>query len=102
LTAPEIKVVEHFEPLVLIGTDVLADSSTEWRFCYVGLHPTTRKGMIVVANSKGETKEIPLATWPMNGKAKPPQVPKAPSAVPSESVRLKNMLKQAKNKRQER
>lgn len=104
LVAPEIKIVEHFEPLVLIGTDVLTDSSTNWRFCYVGLHPKSRKGMLVVANRKGETKEIPLATWPLNGRSgrnKLPVAPVEPQAA-SENMKLKNMLQNAKNKRFEK
>lgn len=103
LIAPEIKIVEHFEPLVLIGTDVLTDSSTDWKFCYVGLHPKTRKGMIVLANRRGETKEIPLATWPLNGRAGKSNLPANPVVppAPSESMKLKDMLQKSKNKRLE-
>ena len=51
LVAPEIKIVEHSEPLVLIGTDVLTDyTEGEWQFAYVGLHPEDRKGKLVVIN----------------------------------------------------
>lgn len=68
LLAPEIKVVEHFEPLMLLGTDVLAEGSTKWNFCYIGLHPTTREGNLVVVDKKANTREIPLTSWPLNGK----------------------------------
>lgn len=69
LIAPEIKVVEHFEPLMLLGTDVLTEGSTKWNFCYVGLHPTSREGNMVVVDKNGKTKEIPLTSWPLNGKS---------------------------------
>jgi hypothetical protein len=69
LEVPELKVVDHCEPLFLLGTDVLADGEKEWRFCYVGLHPTKRTGYLLVVNSASETREIPLISWPMNGVA---------------------------------
>lgn len=44
----EIKVLEHGEPLLLIGTDSLSEgtnvSTSAWRFCWVGLHPVHRRG----------------------------------------------------------
>ena len=41
----EIKIIEHGEPLFLWGTDVLADLEVQdWRFCWVGIHPTQRTG----------------------------------------------------------
>ena len=67
LVAPQLKVVDHCEPLLLLGTDVLTNGDKEWQFCYVGIHPTTRLGRLVVANRKGVTKEIPLTSWPKNG-----------------------------------
>jgi hypothetical protein len=60
-------VVEHFEPLILIGTDVLTDSRDSCKFCYVGLHPEKRTGVIVIKDSKGNMVETPLASWPLNG-----------------------------------
>ena len=48
LEAPELKVIKHAEPLLIIGTDVLVDSRNEWRFQYVGIHPEWKKGVIVV------------------------------------------------------
>ena len=39
LRAEELKVVEHFEPLLIIGTDILTEKNTKTKFCYVGLHP---------------------------------------------------------------
>ena len=52
LNLDELKVVEHFEPLLLIGTDVLSDQpGAEWQFCYVGLHPETRQGNLVVCDA---------------------------------------------------
>jgi hypothetical protein len=53
LLAPELKVVEHFEPLMLLGTDVLTEGSTRWNFCYIGLHPKSREGNLVVVDKKG-------------------------------------------------
>lgn len=45
---PEIKVIEHGEPIILIGTDTLVDSEDpEWRFCWVGIHPVHRRGQWV-------------------------------------------------------
>ena len=66
LVAPEVKVIEHIEPMMLLGTDVLKDGNTPWKFCYVGLHPETRTGEVVVAKD-GRTKGIPLASWPKDG-----------------------------------
>ncbi len=44
----EIKVLEHGEPLFLIGTDSLSENlgsgNSAWRFCWVGLHPVHRRG----------------------------------------------------------
>ena len=74
LTAEEFKVVEHFEPLVLIGTDILIDTPNETKFCYVGLHPDTRKGNLVLKDSSGKLHEILMASWPHSGRvAKAPQ-----------------------------
>lgn len=65
--AEELKVVEHFEPLILIGTDILTDSSSPIKFCYVGLHPEDRNGVIVFKDEKKSLLEIPLASWPLEG-----------------------------------
>ena len=53
------------EPLLLIGTDVLSENEdAEWQFCYVGLHPETRNGTLVVRGPDRKLHEIPLASWP--------------------------------------
>ena len=53
VTIDEIKIIEHGEPLFLWGTDMLCDSETsEWRFCWVGLHPVERVGMHVYVNAR--------------------------------------------------
>ncbi len=48
LELAEIKVLEHGEPLLLIGTDSLSEgpngNKSVWRFCWVGLHPVHRRG----------------------------------------------------------
>ncbi len=61
---PEIKVLPPGEPLFLLGTDLLVDTKHEWRFCYLGIHPETRVGTMVVTNTSGENRDIPLAYWP--------------------------------------
>ena len=40
----EIKIIEHSEPILIMGTDALVDSEETWRYCWVGLHPTERTG----------------------------------------------------------
>lgn len=74
LMAPEIKVIEHTVPLLLIGTDVLTDAITgDWKFAYVGLHPFTRKGNLVIVHKSGTLKDIPLTSWPdKHNRDKPP------------------------------
>jgi hypothetical protein len=59
--------VEHFEPLILIGTDILTDGKDRCKFCHVGLHPEDRTGIIVFKDLKGKLTEMPLASWPMDG-----------------------------------
>jgi hypothetical protein len=62
---PDIKVVQHREPLVLLGTDVLVNSWNDWRFHYVGIHRTTKKGvMSLIRNSDEKEVTIELSTWP--------------------------------------
>ena len=70
LRAEELKVVEHFEPLLIIGTAILTEKNTKTKFCYVGLHPEHRAGVMILKDSEGETKEIPLASWPIEGGVK--------------------------------
>lgn len=59
--------MEHFEPLVLIGTDILIDTQSDIKFCYVGLHPETRLGQIVFKDKQDHLIEVELASWPMSG-----------------------------------
>ena len=44
LSLKEIKIIEHGEPIMILGTDTLVDSEDCWRFCWVGLHPSERTG----------------------------------------------------------
>jgi hypothetical protein len=67
VVADELKVVEHFEPLILIGTDILTDKEAMTKFCYVGLHPEERTGKIVFKNGGKGLVELPLASWPLEG-----------------------------------
>ena len=105
LVAPEIKVVDHCEPLVLLGTDVLTHNNTEWNFCYVGLDPTTRQGRMVVVNSTGETRDIPLTSWPMNGSVNKKKLNNEileTSKGDKGSDKLRDLLKGAKGEREKR
>jgi hypothetical protein len=63
----EIKIIEHCEPIFLVGTDTLVDDeASDWRFCWVGLHPVKRVGQWVFVNNKtGELEYIQMATWPL-------------------------------------
>jgi hypothetical protein len=64
-TIADLKVVKHREPLVLLGTDVLVNSRNDWRFHYVGIHKTTKKGvMSLIRNSDDKEVTIELSTWP--------------------------------------
>lgn len=67
LALPELKVIEHGEPIVLIGTDTLVDSDSEgWRFCWVGIHPVHRRGQwVFVHGATGKVEHVDLAAWPL-------------------------------------
>ena len=66
---PELKVLPEGEPLFLLGTDVLVDTRQEWRSCYLGIHPETRQGTMVVVNNEGAQEDIALVRWPTALKA---------------------------------
>lgn len=52
LDVPDMKVVTHREPLLLLGTDVLVNGWNDWKFHYVGIHKTRKVGvMSVIRNS---------------------------------------------------
>ena len=52
LEAPELKLIKHAEPLLIIGTDVLVTSTNDWRFVSVGIHPEVNTGMLVVQDKE--------------------------------------------------
>ena len=93
LNVPELKVVEHTVPLLLLGTDVLTDQCEgDWKFAYVGLHPDTRKGnMVMMQRDGGQTKDIPLVSWPdKDFKNKPMPLTKA---LPKAKAKRKQVQK---------
>lgn len=93
IIADELKVVEHFEPLILIGTDILVDKADSNKFCYVGLHPEKRTGMIVFKNMKGEMVEVPLASWPNDGAVKRTKPPRTSINKPILNFRRRNKVR---------
>jgi hypothetical protein len=65
LSVPDIKVVQHKDPLVLLGTDVLVNSWNDWVFHYVGIHKEKKTGiMSVVRSSDGAEVTVELSSWP--------------------------------------
>ncbi len=71
----------------------------EWKFCYVGLHPTTRTGVIVFVDKRGNLREIPLKSWPRNGRAARVEVDIKPSL---DQPQLKQIMEGAKAKQDRR
>ena len=65
LTVPELKVMEHNEPLLLIGTDVLTEGGGDEQFFMIGIHPTSYNGVIGLKNNTtGQYKMVELASRP--------------------------------------
>jgi len=60
----EIKVITSVELMVLIGTDILTDSTQQWRFTNIGIHHETRVGCIIFSGRK-DVFTVMLSSWPV-------------------------------------
>ena len=65
LEVPELKVIHHLEPLVLIGADVLCGGHKGWCFCSMGIS-TMGQGIITLAKERC-TVPVALINAPMLG-----------------------------------
>lgn len=70
---PELKIIKHSEPLVLVGTDILMRSRGGWTFTYVGIHPETTTGTMVF-NNGSESQSVELVSWPKAVVQLPPSI----------------------------
>ena len=69
--------IQHSEPLIIIGTDILMRARTGWTFSYVGIHPKTHVGVMIFHQGNEETT-VELVTWPKTAVQLPPLAMKKP------------------------
>jgi hypothetical protein len=60
---PELKVIKHSEPLIIIGTDILMRAKAGWSFTYIGIHPESLVGVMVFNKGKEEAT-VEMVSWP--------------------------------------
>ena len=81
----ELKVIQHTEPLVLIGADVLNAGHAGWSFRYIGVG-LDGQGLISFAKGR-KTRTLPLLRAPhLANMGLPAPIPTSPAPPPITSV----------------
>ena len=65
LTLPEIKVIQHMEPLVILGADLMRyNRGKGWTFKYVGVDG--KRGGLITFTDKRKQEIVELICWPVH------------------------------------
>ena len=97
----KLKVIQHTEPLVLIGADMLSAGHVGWSFCYIGV------GQGLISFAKGwNTRTVPLLCaphltnlgLPAPTLTSPVPSPTPSAAAPSTDPKLSELIALVKDK----